>query len=143
MTGKRGQRIRIARVRRIQHTLAAAKSARAQDEVRSLETSAAHLARLRAGMAADHGTTNGAALAGLGELALRLDVARDGIGKSILNARAVAGTREDERLAAYRDQESAERLKERAAEAEARLAVRRMVQRGRRRSILSEYGDKL
>jgi hypothetical protein len=138
----RRQRVRIARVRKIQHDLAAAKASRAQGEVRSLEMSAEQLRRIRNGIGADQGTTSGAALAGLGELALRLDDAREGLGKSLVNARAVAGTREDERLAAYRDQESADRLKERAAQAEARIAVKRMVQRGRRRSMLSEYGDK-
>ncbi len=137
----RRQRVRIARVRKIQHDLAAAKAAMAQEQVRSLEMSAEQLARIRTGIGADHGHTSGAALAGVGELALRLDVAREGLGKSLINARAVAGTREDERLAAYRDQESAERLRERAAAAEAQTAVKRMVQRGRRRSILSEYGD--
>lgn len=130
----RKQRARIARVRRLQHDMAAARAAVAQEQVKSLEHSERQLKRIREGIGADHGHTSGASLAGIGELALRLDVARDGLGKSLLNARAVAGTREVERLAAYRDQESAEKLKERAAVAEARLEMRRMMERGRRRA---------
>ena len=141
MKSARAQRVRIARVRKIQHDLAAARAAVANEQVRSLESSADQLARIRESMAADQGHTNGSALAGLGELALRLDVARDTLGKSLLNARAVAGTREGERLAAYRDQESAERLREWATEAEQRQSLKRLMGRGRRRSILSEYGD--
>lgn len=134
MNAVRRQRARIARVRRLQHDRAAARAAIAQEQVVSLEASEQQLKRIREGIVADHGHTSGAALAGMGELALRLDVARDGLGKSLLNARAVAGTREVERLAAYRDQESAEKLKERAAVAEARLEVRRMMERARRRA---------
>lgn len=135
------QRGRIARVRRVQHNIATVKAARAQRQVTELEASAEHLARLRASLAAQGGQTFGAALAGVGELAERLEQARAGLGKSIVNARAIAGLREGERMAAHRDQESAERLGKRAIEAAEKLRERRLAGRPRRRPGLAEDGE--
>jgi hypothetical protein len=113
------QRARIARVRRIQHGLAAAAAAKASGHVQMLEMNSSRLAQMREGLSTAPGATSGAALAGRGELAMRLESARDGLGRTIGGARAAAALREKERLGARRDQESAERLHDRAARAAA------------------------
>ena len=106
-----------------------------------LETNRAKLARMRGELRPAIGPTDGAALARLGELAMRLDSARIGLGRSIENARSVVRLRESERLAARRDQESAERLQKAARDAAEALAERRPLRSGRVRSRLVEEGD--
>ena len=128
------QRARLARVRKVQHNLAAVRVARAQGEVTMLETSADQLSRIRHGLGFEQGTALGASLASLGELAMRLDAARDGIGRSIANARQIVAAHESSRIVAHRNQESAERLQERATAIEARRAERRGVIARRRPS---------
>lgn len=118
------QRGRIVRVRRLQHGLAAASAAEAAGKVQSLETSSARLAQLRGDLRPGEGTTTGAGLARIGELAMRLDSARIGLGRSIDNAKATAAAREGQRLAARRDQESAEKLEKAAAIAAAEMRER-------------------
>lgn len=118
------QRGRIVRVRRLQHGLAASAAAEAAGKVQSLETSSARLAQLRGDLRPAEGATTGAGLARLGELAMRLDSARFGLGRSIDNAKATATAREGQRLAARRDQESAEKLEKAAAAAAAEMRER-------------------
>lgn len=118
------QRARIARVRRLQHSLAAASAVEAAGKVRSLETSSARLAQLRSDLRPREGVTTGASLGRIGELAMRLDSARLGLGRSIDNARTAAAALEGQRLAARRDQESAEKLEKAAAAAAAELRDR-------------------
>ncbi len=113
------QRTRIARVRRLQHNLAAAAAAKANGHVQSLELNSRRLKQIREGLAAEPGLTSGASLASRGELATRLESARDGLGRTIDGARAAARLRETERLGARRDQEGAEKLERRAARAAA------------------------
>lgn len=119
------QRGRLARVRRIQHNLAATAAARAAGEVAKLEASAVRLAALRDGLAAGEGECIGSTLASLGELAGRLDQAREGLGRTLNGARTIAAQRETQRLVARREQESAERLEQRALTTADRLADRR------------------
>jgi hypothetical protein len=136
------QRTRIVRVRRIQHGLAASAAAQASGQVELLESSAEQLARLRDGIGADGGITTGNALATRGELAMRLDSARAGMQAPIARARSVSAAQEKVRLAARRDQESAEKLQQRAASAAARLAERRAPAPRRRRPRFADEGDR-
>jgi hypothetical protein len=121
-----GQRARIARVRRLQHGLAARAAAEASGQLRMLETSDRRLGQMRQGLAAEPGATTGAAMAARGELAMRLEAARTGLGRTIDGARAASELRERARIGARRDQESAEKLEKRAAAA----ALRRAEEKG-------------
>ena len=134
------QRARIARVRRIQHGLAASAAAKAAGHVQLLESNHERLARMRGELKPSAGPSTGATLAQLGELAMRLDSARIGLGRSIDSARSVAIARESERISARRDQESAEKLQKAAIDAAAALAERRPLRSGRPRTRLSD-GD--
>lgn len=119
------QRARIVRVRRVQHDLAAAAAAKATAQLRALEQSEERLKQLRHGLGASEGQLFGSALASVGELAMRLDKAREGLGRTIDGARVQVAAREGVRLAARRDQESAEKLEERAAAAARRAEERK------------------
>lgn len=120
---------RLARVRTIQHGLAAAVSKRAALQVQTLEASSSQLASLREGFGNSQGTISGAALASLGEIAMRLDLARLGLSQSITGARAQASKYNSARLDARRNQESAERLTEKAATHAERRAERKQGER--------------
>ncbi|MFN3944674.1 MAG: hypothetical protein ACK4K7_07080 [Allosphingosinicella sp.] len=135
------QRGRIVRVRRLQHGLAASAAAAAAGQVQLLELNRERLGRMQSELQAGRGLTDGAGLARIGELALRIDTARQGLGQTIEGARAVAATREAERIAARREQESAEKLRQSAETAAARLAERRAPGAGRPRPGLCAEGD--
>ena len=134
------QRQRIVKVRRIQHALAANAAAAAAGRVRSLELSRTRLLQMRAELKPVEGATNGQALAQMGELALRLDSARLGLGQTIDSARSAAAMREAERLAARRDQESAEKLEGIAYRAAEDLAEQKLRGVWRRRATV-QPGD--
>ncbi len=134
MTAALRQRQRIVKVRRIQHALAANAAATAAGRVRSLELSRERLRQMRAELKPVAGPTCGQALAQMGELAMRLDSARLGLAPTIESARSAAATREAERLAARRDQESAEKLEEMAFRAAEELAEQKMRGTFRRRA---------
>jgi hypothetical protein len=134
------QRQRIVRVRRIQHALAANAAAAAAGRVRSLELSRARLLQMRAELKPVEGATSGQALAQMGELALRLDSARLGLGPTIDSARSAAAMRDAERLAARRDQESAEKLEGIASRAAEELAEQKLRGVWRRRATV-QPGD--
>ena len=102
------QRARIARVRELQHNLAAVEATRAANEAAKLEHTASQLARLRDTLAP--AVASGAAIAGLGELRTRLDTAQAGLAHPIAVARKSAEAAEDRRRDAHRDQEAATRL---------------------------------
>lgn len=142
MTGLLKQRARIVRVRRIRHGLAAGAAAEAAGRVEQLETSSRRLAELRSELQADTGVSSGAGLARLGELAMRLDAAHTGLGRSIDAARLAVEHRERVRLARRIEQESAEKLQQRAAGAAAELAERQSLRPPRPRARrLSDGGD--
>ena len=128
------QRARIARVRRLQHGLAASSAAEAAGQLRDLVVSSERLAQLRSELGASEGETSGAWLACVGELAMRLDKARLGLAPSIDAARSAASAKEQARVRARQDQESAERLEHAAARAAADMAERRVNKAGRRRA---------
>ena len=127
------QRARIARVRRLQHGLAASSAAAAMAEVRNLEGSASRLAEMRCDLDPNEGITSGAWLSSAGELAMRLDAARIGLAPTIDAARSTAQAKERVRVAARQSQESAERLEHAAASAAEELFENRMNKITRRR----------
>ena len=133
MNGAVKQRGRIARVRRLQHGLAASSAAAAMAEVRNLEGSASRLAQMRGELNPSEGVTSGAWLSSAGELAMRLDAARIGLAPTIDAARNAAQAKEQERVAARQNQESAERLEQAAASAVEEMLERRMNKVTRRR----------
>lgn len=120
------QRRRIARVRRLQHGIAASSATAAAGELRNLELSRDRLGQMRSDLSATPGMTNGAWLSSAGELAMRLDKARLGLSGSIDHARDVAAAREQERIQARRSQESADKLRAKAMRAAADAADNRM-----------------
>ena len=124
MTGLVRRRERIARVRRIEHVLAAGASAAADAQLQTLETSAARVLDLRLSLTTGVGSLTSQTLAAQGELAHRLDLARFGLADAIAGARVTAAARAAERIAARVAQESAERLAERATK-EADILIER------------------
>ena len=136
MNGLVRQRARLARVRRIQHGLAATVAALAAGRVQMLETSRERLRQMRNELRPVEGPSTGAAMARMGELAMRLDSARYNLGPTIDSARSAAAAREAERLAARRDQESAEKLEAAASRVAEELAEQRLRQAGRGRARL-------
>lgn len=122
------RRARITRVRAVQHLLAASAAASAEAQVETLENNASKLASLRDSLTIPAGTTTGAILQNRAELATRLDNARHGLSRAIVNARTAAEQRVAERLEARQRQESAAKLDARAVQAleawsEARMAA--------------------
>ena len=75
-------------------------------------------------------------MARMGELAMRLDSARHNLGPTIESARSAAMAREGERIAARRDQESAEKLEAAALRVAEELAEQKLRQAGRGRGRL-------
>ena len=138
MNGLVRQRARLARVRRIQHGLAATIAAQAAGRVQMLETSRERLRQMRSELRPVEGPTTGAAMARMGELAMRLDSARYNLGPTIDSARSAAAARETERRAARRDQESAEKLEAAALRVAEELAEQRLRQAGRGRARLHQ-----
>lgn len=134
MKQKAAKRARIARVRRVQHSLAAAAAARAENHAVMLETSAERLAQLRFSLSVGKGPSNGAIMANLGELAMRLDDARHGLADAIASARANAAQQAEVRLDARRRQESANKLESRAAAALADFLERNAITTPRRKA---------
>ena len=128
-------------MRRLQHNLAASSAAAAQGQLRALEVSHDRLAAMRGDLAAEAGGTSGAALATRGELAMRLEAARIGLAPSIDAARSAAALREQARVRARQDQESADRLEQAAARAAIELADKKMNRPGRRRPLGAEGGQ--
>jgi hypothetical protein len=136
------RRARISRVRGVQHRLAASAAAHAEAQVATLETNAARLATLRDSLTLPIGPSTGAALQNRGELARRLDKARDGLADAIVSARAAAQQKVAERLEARQRQESAAKLDARAVQALAEWTEARMAGAFRAKpSKHSEQGD--
>ena len=133
MSQRLRQCLRLAQVRSIEHSLAALAAEQSLRKVVALETSAAQLARLRDGFGAQCGTSSGAALASIGEIAMRLDLARQSIGRSIDGARAQAEAAGEARLAARQRQESSEKLSDKAAREAAKAAEKKALAQPRAR----------
>lgn len=135
------QRARIARVRHIQHDLAAAEAAQAQGKVQALELNADQIARLRAELAPHMGFTSGAAMGSIGELALRLEKAQEGLKRTIHTARMAAEAKDKVRLAARMQQESADKLKDKSVAADEEAEERRIAASIRHRRRAASQGD--
>ncbi|WCT72902.1 hypothetical protein PQ455_14850 [Sphingomonas naphthae] len=122
------RRARIVRVRAVQHIQASIAAGEAEQRANDLAESSRRLVALRGGLEFSEGTVQAGALAAQAELAARLEAARAGMADNIAAARAVATTKEGERLAARIRQEGAEKLQQRAVQQlqdsiEARLAA--------------------
>jgi hypothetical protein len=131
---------RFARVRMIQHSLAAIAAAKATQQVESLEASMVKLVSLRDGARPPAGVIPGAMLAGAGEIAMRLDAAREQVARSADAARARAARCQEARLLARRNEDIAERLKEATVKAVEGEAERKQQLRScfRKRSLVEE-----
>ncbi|MBK5264896.1 MAG: hypothetical protein JJE34_06640 [Alphaproteobacteria bacterium] len=131
------KRERIVRARRVQHVLASVKTTRAQNEALALEDNAQRVRSVRAELFDVGKITSGAALASHRELAGRLEQAGRQLDGAIYDAHKRVEQREGERQLANRDQEIAERLKEKAARAAAEQMEARLQSLPRRnRSVL-------
>lgn len=120
---------RFARVRTLQHNLAAVAAHKAVQQVEALEASIGKLVSLRDSMCAPPGLASGAALAATGEIAMRLDQARATVAASAAGARARAVAFQEARLAARVKQESADRLTGKAIKAAEQHAERKLAAR--------------
>jgi|GEM_PF-332449 len=120
------KRARISRVRGVQHMLASSAAANAEAQVVTLETNAAKLASLRDSLTLSSGPTTGAVLQNRGELAQRLDKARNGLTDAIVSARAAAEQKVAQRLEARQRREAAAKLDAKAVQALTEWAELRM-----------------
>ncbi|WP_114954191.1 hypothetical protein [Sphingosinicella terrae] len=134
------QRTRILRVRRLQHDMAAGAAAEAAGKVQQLETSRRRLTQMRDELRPAPGATDGSGLARIGELAMRLEAARQGLGQTIDHARAAAAQKERVRIGKRRDQESAEKLQQAAAAAAEALAERQLARAPLRKPRFTHEG---
>ena len=119
------RRERIARVRRVEHAMAAAQAMQAETQLEALVGSETRLTQIRCSLSSEAGSFAAETLASRAELALRLDEARFGLTDAIVAARQAVALRQAERLEARIRQESAEKLGERAVAQAARDAERR------------------
>ena len=118
---------RFARVRTLQHNLAALTAHRAASQVDALEASIGKLVSLRDAMRPAEGIISGATLASTAEIAMRLDQARASVAATAVSARQRAAACHEARLMARRLQESADRLTEKATRAAERQAERKQM----------------
>jgi hypothetical protein len=133
------RRGRLVRVRNVQHAQAVAESIAAQEEANSIAHNATRLASVRAELFIPKGTETGQSFAAYRELADRLERAGRQLDGALYDAKRKVDEKQDLRIAANREKEIAERLKERALRQaddrmEARFAAlpsyRRMQMRG-------------
>lgn len=133
------RRGRFLRVRHVQHVLAVAEAAEARDTAAEIENNARRLADVRAELFGTPGGTTGGVLAAQRELADRLERAGRQLDGALYDAQRRIDRKDAAAVAADREREVAERLKDkarRAAEdrAEARIAAiplyRRIQKRG-------------
>lgn len=118
---------RFARVRTLQHNLAALTAHRAARQVDALEASIGKLVSLRDAMRPAEGVITGATLASTGEITMRLDQARASVAASAISARQRAAACHEARMMARRMQESADRLTEKVTQAAERQAERKQM----------------
>ncbi len=114
MKGALQTRQRVLRVRHVQHAMAVAETARARDEADGIERNADRLRKVRNDLFSDPGMANGANFAAMQELAGRLEQAGRQLDGALYDARRKVEAKEGVTLAANRDREIAEKLKDRA-----------------------------
>lgn len=118
MNAATARRKRIIRVRSVEHQMAEAKLARAKGELANLVELSQRLEALRADLAVAKGVISGRAMNSVGELAMRLDMAKESLVAPMQNAshrRDQAG--KVAQLALVKE-ESAQRLYDRTRKAE-------------------------
>lgn len=138
MNARTARRKRIIRVRTVEHQMAEANLARANGELASLVELSKRLEALRADLAMAKGAVAGRALNTIGELGVRLDMAKENLAAPLVNA----SVRRDEAgiiaQSAMVKEESAVRLYERSRRsAEAELERRTDANRPHRRRAMS------
>lgn len=138
MNARTARRKRIIRVRTVEHQMAEANLARATGELASLVELSKRLETLRADLAMAKGAIAGRALNTIGELGVRLDMAKENLAAPLVNA----SVRRDEAgiiaQSAMVKEESAVRLYERSRRsAEAELERRTDANRPHRRRAMS------
>jgi hypothetical protein len=119
-------RKRLVRVRDVQHNQAAAAVVTARAEAAQIEDNAQRIARVRTELFADGGVVTGAVLASRRELASRLEKAGRQLDGALYDANCRVDARNAERIAADRDREIAERLKDKAHAAREALREKRL-----------------
>ena len=125
MNARTARRKRIIRVRTVEHQMAEANLARANGELASLVELAKRLETLRADLAVAKGAVAGRALNTIGELGMRLDVAKDNLVAPLSHASAHRDHMGVLAQSAMVKEESATRLYERSRRSEAEEAERR------------------
>ena len=138
MNARTARRKRIIRVRTVEHQMAEANLARATGELASLVELSKRLEALRADLAMAKGAVAGRALNTIGELGMRLDMAKENLATPLVNA----SVRRDEAgivaQSAMVKEESAVRLYERSRRsAEVELERRTDANRPHRRRAMS------
>ncbi len=123
------RRHRVLRARHVQHSVAVAETVRARDEANAIAHNAERLKRVRAELF-KNGDNHvlGGAFAAYRELAGRLEQAGKQLEGALYDARRKVDEKDERRIAASRDREIAERLRDRARAAaeeavEARIAA--------------------
>ena len=86
MNARTARRKRIIRVRTVEHQMAEANLARANGELASLVELSKRLETLRADLAMAKGAVAGRALNTIGELGVRLDMAKENLAAPLVNA---------------------------------------------------------
>ena len=125
MNARTARRKRIIRVRTVEHQMAEANLARATGELASLVELSKRLETLRADLAVAKGEVAGRALNTIGELGMRLDMAKENLVAPLVNAssrREQAGAMAQSAMV---KEESAVRLYERSRLSDAREQERR------------------
>ena len=119
MTTRTARRKRIIRVRSVEHQMAEANLARANGELANLVELAKRLETLRVDLAMAKGEVAGRALNSIGELAMRLDMAKENLTAPMSHASARrAMAKEESAVRLYeRGRKSAEQEMERRSDA--------------------------
>ena len=125
MNARTARRKRIIRVRTVEHQLAEANLARANGELASLVELSRRLEALRADLAVARGVVAGRALNTVGELGMRLDMAKENLVAPLVNASSRRDQAGVVAQSAMVKEESAVRLYERSRLSDAREQERR------------------
>ena len=125
MNARTARRKRIIRVRTVEHQMAEANLARATGELASLVELSKRLETLRADLAMAKGEVAGRALNTIGELGMRLDMAKENLVAPLVNASSRRDQAGVMAQSAMVKEESAVRLYERSRLSDAREQERR------------------
>ena len=125
MNARTARRKRIIRVRTVEHQMAEANLARANGELASLVELSKRLETLRADLAMAKGEVAGRALNTIGELGMRLDMAKENLVAPLVNASSRRDQAGVVAQSAMVKEESAVRLYERSRLSDVREQERR------------------